>query len=146
MTPTVRLYPFDTRSGPANLAADEVLLDDAAAGVASLRFYLWDRPTLSLGYFQPAADRLRDPRLADLPWVRRASGGAAIVHGDGDLTYCLTLPPGKPWQGGESWLCRFHHLLAAVLGGLGAPVTTVVCGRERKLGPVLCFLHQTPAD
>lgn len=146
MSPAVRLYPLDTRSGPANLAADEVLLEDAAAGAASLRFYLWDRPTLSLGYFQPAADRLADPLLADLPVVRRASGGAAIVHGDGDLTYCLALPPGKPWQDGTSWLCRFHHLLEAILRGRGVPAEPVVCGAEKKLGPVLCFLHQTPAD
>jgi lipoate-protein ligase A len=144
--PDVRLYPFDSRSGPATLAADEVLLDLASAGIASLRFYLWGRPTLSLGYFQPAADRFLDPRLAELPFVRRSSGGAAIVHGDGDLTYCLALPAGKPWQCGESWLCRFHHLLEAVFRTWSVPARAVACGEEKKAGPVLCFLHQTPAD
>lgn len=146
MPQTVRLFPFDTRPGPAALAADEVLLDAAAAGVASLRFYNWDRPTLSLGYFQPAADRLLDPRLAELPFVRRASGGAAIVHGDGDLTYCLALPAGSPWQVGAPWLCRFHHLLETAFRGWSVAARAVAPGEEKKAGPVLCFLHQTPAD
>lgn len=147
MSPTVHLYPLDTRSGPACLAADEYLLERAAeSGIASLRFYIWSEPTLSLGYFQPAADRLADPLLANLPFVRRASGGAAIVHGDGDLTYGLALPPGVPWQAGEPWLCRFHHILEAIFRSWKAPARTVVCGEEQRLGPVLCFLHQTPAD
>ena len=144
--PTVRLYPFETQPGPVAMATDEVLLERAAAGVASLRFYLWDEPTLSLGYFQPASDRLLDPRLADLPFVRRASGGAAIIHGDGDVTYCLALPAGKPWQGGESWLCRFHHVLEEVFRRWEVVARAVACGEEAKHGSVLCFLHQTPAD
>lgn len=146
MTPTVRLLPFETLPGPANMAADEAMLDRAAAGEASLRFYQWSEPTLSLGYFQPAADRLADPKLAALPWVRRASGGAAIVHGDGDLTYALALPPGKPWQGGESWVCRFHHLIRDEFNASAADARMVVCGEEAKLGPTLCFLDHTPGD
>ena len=70
--PTVRLLPFETLSGPLNMAADEALLHTASAdGMASLRFYGWSEPTLSLGYFQPAADRLADPMLAKLPWACR---------------------------------------------------------------------------
>ena len=38
------------------LARDEALLHSASdRGVASLRFYTWTEPTLSLGYFQPTA-------------------------------------------------------------------------------------------
>ena len=96
--------------------------------------------------FSPAADRFADPRLADLPFVRRSSGGAALIHGDGDLTYSLTLPPGSPWQDGEPWLCRFHHLLQAVLLGWSVPARAVACGEEARLGPVLCFLDQTAGD
>ena len=40
------------------MARDEALLHSASdRGVASLRFYTWAEPTLSLGYFQPSADR-----------------------------------------------------------------------------------------
>src|SRR5262249_44203157 len=103
MAQALRHLQLEGGSGAANMAADEVLLEAASRGTASLRFYTWAEATLSLGYFQPAAER-----LPGLPWVRRASGGSALVH-DQELTYCLALPAGAPWQrGGESWICRFH--------------------------------------
>ena len=129
------------------MAADEAMLHTAAErGVASLRWYGWSEPTLSLGYFQPAADRLADPRLAELAWVRRASGGAALVHHH-EVTYALALPPGPDWHSrGESWACRVHHAVTAALAPLGAATRPVACGDERRLGPFLCFLDQTPGD
>jgi lipoate-protein ligase A len=143
MHPTIRLLPPEAAEGPTNMAADEALLETAAdRGVASLRFYTWTEPTLSLGYFQPAAGREHVPGLA---WVRRATGGAAIVHHH-ELTYALALPAGPPWQSKESWVCRFHHVIQTVLADHGVTARGVVCGEEAKLGDVLCFLHQTPAD
>jgi lipoyl(octanoyl) transferase len=128
------------------MATDEALLRSALdGGVASLRFYTWDVPTLSLGYFQSHADRLADPLRADVAWVRRPTGGAAILH-HLELTYALALPAGPPWHTTESWLCRFHHAVAAALKGFGVESHAVVCGEERKLGPFLCFQHQTPGD
>lgn len=146
--PTVRLLPFAAASGPLNMALDEALLHSAERGVASVRFYTWTEPTLSLGYFQPVADRLTDTRLSRMAWVRRATGGAAIVHDPAhEITYSLALPPGELWQArGESWICRFHYAVRDVLKELGVPARAVVCGEERKLGPVLCFRHQTPGD
>ena len=80
MSQTIRLLPFAPADGATNMAADEALLESAARGVASLRFYTWTEPMLSLGYFQPAEERQADANLARLAWVRRATGGAAIVH------------------------------------------------------------------
>src|SRR4051812_49790187 len=100
------------------MAADEAMLEAAAAGAASLRFYAWEPATLSLGYFQPEAVRHTDARLAALPFVRRPSGGATLVH-DHELTYALALPPGPPWQPPGSpaaaWLGRMHAVLATAL-------------------------------
>lgn len=146
---TVRLLPFSAASGPANMARDEALLLAAAdRGTASLRFYTWTEPTLSLGYFQPAADRLTDAKLAGMAWVRRATGGAAIVHDPAhEVTYSLALPPGEKWQPkGVSWICRMHYVIRDVLQEMGIPAKAVVCGEEQKLGPTLCFRHQTPGD
>jgi lipoate-protein ligase A len=135
-----RRVPLEAATGPANMAADERLLEDAIQGCASLRFYTWSEPTLSLGYFQPATER-----LPGLPWVRRASGGAALVH-DKELTYCLALPAGAPWQRpGESWICRFHTIISKALAKFGIR-DGVTCVTAQKLGPVLCFLHHTPGD
>jgi lipoate-protein ligase A len=128
------------------MAADEALLDAAAEGTASLRFYRWAEPTLSLGYFQAEAACRADPALARLPFVRRPTGGEALVHHH-ELTYALALPAGAPWQRrGTSWLCRMHGVIAAAIAGLGVAVRAVCEGEERRLGDVLCFLHQTPGD
>jgi lipoate-protein ligase A len=145
MSRIIRLLPFAGADGAANMAADEAMLESAVGGVAALRFYTWAEPTLSLGYFQPAADRLSDANLARLAWVRRATGGAAIVHHH-ELTYALALPPGKEWASREHWICRFHHVVQAVLARRGVAAHAVVCGEEQKLGAVVCFLHQTPGD
>ncbi|HJZ94286.1 MAG TPA: lipoate--protein ligase family protein [Gemmataceae bacterium] len=133
-------------SGPANMAADESLLRSALErNVATLRFYTWTEPTLSLGYFQAHTDRLLDPRLGAVAFVRRHTGGAAILH-HREITYALTLPAGSPWHTAESWICRFHHAVTAALCQFGAKARSIVCGEEKKLGPCLCFLHHTPGD
>src|SRR5262245_52547117 len=101
------------------MACDEALLDSALEGTASLRFYSWSPPTLSLGYFQPASVRAMAPGLAALPFVRRPSGGDTLVH-DHELTYALALPAGAPWQSrAASWLGRMHGIIATALRTLG---------------------------
>src|SRR5437762_6826079 len=105
MTDSIRLLPAQNADGATNMAADETLLHSAASAVASLRFYTWTTATLSLGYFQPHAVRLSDPLLVELPFVRRPSGGATLVHHH-EVTYALALPPHL--QSGEPWLRRMH--------------------------------------
>ncbi|NLF07134.1 MAG: hypothetical protein GX594_04010 [Pirellulaceae bacterium] len=83
-------------AGSWNMAVDEALLEAAAAeGRATLRFYQWEEPTLSLGYFQEYADRFGHAASTACPAVRRSSGGGAIMH-DRELTYSLAVPEGHP--------------------------------------------------
>jgi lipoyl(octanoyl) transferase len=144
-----RLLPFAVADGPANMAADEVMLESAAAGVASLRIYGWSPPTLSLGYFQPEQSRLHDPRLAELPFVRRPTGGKTLVH-DRELTYALALPAEPPWQhkepGSLPWLCRMHRIIAAALQSLDVETAAVHCATEPGHSDPLCFHSLTPGD
>jgi lipoate-protein ligase A len=141
-----RLLPPATAGGAWNMAADDVLLRGAAAGVASLRFYGWAEPTLSLGYFQEAGPARSRPFRAGLPWVRRASGGTALVH-HYEVTYALALPAGPPWQRRcESWLRRMHGVIRDALADLGIPVQLCPPDGERGRGEALCFLHQAPDD
>jgi lipoyl(octanoyl) transferase len=141
---TVRLLPLEDADGPHNMAADEVMLQSALAGQASLRFYTWTQPTLSLGYFQPAAARLADPLLASLPFVRRPTGGHDLVH-HYEVTYALALPPGAGWQAGEPWLMRMHRILADAFCTLGVELT-LVQSVTRDPATVLCFRQRTPGD
>jgi len=144
--PRLRLLPFAVADGPVNMAADETLLDAAAGGTATLRFYGWTEATISLGYFQEAAARRADPLLASLPYVRRPSGGEALVH-HLEVTYALALPPGPPWQRrGVSWVYRFHVLLRDALATLGVRCDLCPADGEKRLGDFLCFLHHTPDD
>jgi lipoyl(octanoyl) transferase len=142
-----RLLPLQSMDGVHNMAADETLLERAAAGTASLRFYTWNKPTVSLGYFQAADIRLTDPHLSDLPWVRRPSGGAALIH-DREVTYALALPAGKPWQTGASWLARMHSVIGKALAelGVGANPFSPVCVESERFAGLLCFQHFTPCD
>lgn len=143
---TCRLLPYAVADGPHNMAADEVLLEAAAAGIASLRFYGWSEATLSLGYFQPERVRHTDARLGALPYVRRPSGGATLVHHH-EVTYALGLPPGPPWQTGASWLRRMHGMVATALATLGiAAHLHEATGAEDPFAGILCFQHFTPGD
>ena len=77
--------------GAWNMAVDEaLLLSDERTGL-TIRFYQWEEPTLSLGYFQSLAEREQHPPSVDCPMVRRASGGGAILH-DRELTYSMVAP------------------------------------------------------
>src|SRR5262245_56805054 len=142
----VRLLPLETRDGPRNMAADEALLETALSGFASLRFYTWQPATLSLGYFQPASVHESDPGLISLPYVRRPSGGATLLH-DQELTYALALPAGASWQPrGQSWSCRMHQIISESLLALGVETRLLGCAAEMKLADVLCLQHLTAGD
>jgi len=141
----VRFLPFSSADGPHNMAADEVLLESAQDGIASLRFYGWSTATVSLGYFQ--ADKLRrnDERLTSPPFVRRPTGGGALVHHH-ELTYALALPAASSWQrkGQSSWLCRMHGIIAEALRELDVNSETI--SKEQPAPNLLCFHHLTPGD
>src|SRR5688572_3671775 len=89
--PHARLIIDPPARGAWNMAVDELLLEEACRGARALRLYQWSEATLSLGYFQAAAERTEHTASRDCPLVRRASGGGAIVH-HRELTYCLAMP------------------------------------------------------
>jgi lipoate-protein ligase A len=129
------------------MAADEVMLEAAVGGRASVRYYRWEPPTLSIGYFQRQADRLQDACLAALPWVRRPTGGGAIVH-DNDLTYALALPAAlRHGRTPAEWHCRIHHILAELLQERQIDAEVLVGSRlpPGDLG-FLCFAVPQPGD
>ncbi len=131
------------------MAVDEVLLEAAAAGRCSLRFYRWQQPTLSLGYFQAIDDRRRHAASLGCPVVRRSSGGGAIVH-DREVTYSVALPGGHPLALGRVLLYQaVHETLIEVLAEAG--VRAELYRREPQEGercscPFLCFQRRAAGD
>ena len=89
------------RAPAANLAADEWLLSQAENGArpATLRF--WESPVyfVALGYTNRAATEadLDACAAADVPVLRRVSGGGTVMQGPGCLNYALIHPiaPGQ---------------------------------------------------
>jgi lipoyl(octanoyl) transferase len=75
------------RSAAINMAIDEALLETAK--IPSIRFYRWNSPALSFGYFGRFADVADYAAGRDL--VRRWTGGGIVFHGD-DLTYSIIIP------------------------------------------------------
>jgi lipoate-protein ligase A len=142
---TARLIPYAEAEGPTNMAADEALAEAAAGGMVSLRFYGWTAPTVSLGYFQSAAVRESDPLLAPLPWVRRPSGGATLVHHH-ELTYALAIPAERVGRDLSAWIRRAHAWIADALNSLLGRDLVKLVARETILGDVLCFQKQTVGD
>ena len=131
------------QTGAYNMAVDETLLEQVAAGARppTLRLYRWHPFCLSLGYGQAAAD-VDQVRLAARGWdlVRRPTGGKAILHGD-EVTYSVALPLEDELARGdvlESYRRLSEGLMAAlVLLGL-TPVSEKAHAQTSARGPV-CF-------
>jgi lipoate-protein ligase A len=144
-----RVIIHPAADGALNMAIDEAILESMAAGhaPATLRFFAWEPPCLSLGYGQPASDA-DSGRLAARGWemVRRATGGRAILHTD-ELTYSVVAPINEPRvEGGvvESYRRLSQGLLAGLQRlGVGADADRRAEGVPKPANPV-CF--EVPSD
>ena len=131
--------------GPANMTADEALLDAAAAGAPGGRWYRWSEPTVSLGHFQKPAE-LIGTELARLPAVKRLTGGGAIVH-DREWTYAMAVPRSHPLaKSPERFYEAVHGELIAALASAGIHARLRGTGGSSKDDPTLCFLRADPRD
>jgi lipoate-protein ligase A len=106
-------------SGAVNMARDRMLLDQLLRGErpATLRFYGWSPPCISLGLGQREEILdLEAVRRAGLDVVRRPTGGQALLH-DRELTYSVVASLQDPVVGGT--LMRSYHAISeALLAGL----------------------------
>jgi len=108
-----------------NMAVDEAMLSlQPKIGFATLRFYRWEVPTLSIGYFQKTSGiDLNACRQRSFAFVRRPTGGRAVLH-DKELTY--------------SFVCGLDQLPASV-NGSHERINRALAHGLRRLGfdPVL---------
>jgi lipoate-protein ligase A len=81
----------DFRSATMNMAIDEALLESAR--VSLIRFYRWNFPALSFGYFGKFSEVASYATRCDL--VSRWNGGGIVFHGQ-DLTYSIVIPASDP--------------------------------------------------
>jgi lipoyl(octanoyl) transferase len=144
-----RLIIDPPASGTWNMAVDEALLESAGRGVTTLRFYQWNEPTLSLGYFQAAAEREGHAASRACPLVRRASGGGAIVH-DRELTYCLAAPIAERFGTQANALYdTVHNTLIETLAEFGVQArlhAPAAINAGPAAQPFLCFQRRARGD
>lgn len=117
--------------GSWNMALDEALLLQAAEGGApTLRFYEWDQPTLSLGYFQRYADRALHQPSVRCPLVRRTTGGGAILH-DHELTYSCAMPSGhRLARRAADLYYAIHESIVSALAQMGLVAYLQSCDQD----------------
>jgi lipoate-protein ligase A len=146
------VLPYEESDGPLNMARDEALLEHVSAMSATpfiLRTYGWTEPTLSLGYFQSAADLGSNPRWRSVAIVRRPTGGGAICH-DREITYALAVRRDSPLARRSQDLYRaVHSELARLLASVGLNVRLrgeCESGSEPTPRPFLCFCERSRHD
>ena len=127
-----------------NMALDETLLQLAPEIQRPLlRFYGWNQPAASFGYFQKIADIEHATPLR--PLVRRPTGGGLVPH-DADWTYSIIIPPSHSWYGlraAESYE-RVHQWLQSAFTVLSVATELAPCCRKEIPGQ--CFAGYEKSD
>jgi lipoate-protein ligase A len=131
-----RLLQDGCQDAYTNMAVDEVLLESK---IPVLRFYRWRPPAISVGYFQKLEEEidLAECRRQGIDWVRRITGGKAVLH-DKELTYSLVITQDlMPKSIIQSYRLISRAILGALRGlGLQAQAAKRVRRPEKSS---LCF-------
>jgi len=105
----------EAADGRENMRADAALLEalESGGGEPTLRLYAWSPWTVSLGAHQDPASALDLAALAERgwDWVRRPTGGRAVLHAD-EITYAVAAPLAGPFAGG---LAETHRRIGRAL-------------------------------
>jgi len=147
-----RLIIDPPAAGISNMAVDQALLETAnERGILTVRFYSWDQPTLSLGYFQKYQQRTDHPHSSSCPVVRRSTGGGAILH-DHEITYSICVPSQNRWSTDHEQLYwKMHQLIVDLLRDFSIPAGLFDEGASNyppnyDANAFLCFQRRTPGD
>jgi len=128
-----------------NMAIDEELLSFAnTVMIPVLRFYSWDRPSMSIGYVQSYADVVKDGYYL----VRRPTGGGVVFH-DIDLTYTIVVPAAHKIEKltREESYYFFHDLIAKALNNIGFETELVKLTKvPKKRSTMQCFTAPVKFD
>lgn len=136
-----RLLRDGPLAGARNMALDHALSRCLREGEGVLRLYGWRRPTVSFGRNEPARGLYSG--AADVDFVRRPTGGRAVVHWR-ELTYAVVAPV-DAWRGPRAAYGAINAALAGALCALGAPVAVEASSGARALGPDAGPCFQSPA-
>ncbi len=119
--------PFSTSIAEENMAIDEVLFQSVHKGKrpSVFRLYAWDKPSITIGYFQNSDSlNLSLCKDHDVPVVRRMTGGRAVYHDD-ELTYSLILKGNATYEKHKKRLFKdLSDIIISGLNGMGVEGVT----------------------
>ena len=125
---TWRLLREGAADAATNMRRDAALFAaleaETPGALPTLRLYAWQPWAVSLGSHQDPARALDLAALAarGYDWVRRPTGGRAVLHAD-EITYCLAAPLAGPFAAGLAATHRAHRRRRwpASTGGWASP-------------------------
>jgi len=148
VTPEWRLLDDGACDSAWNMAVDRAIQIQHAAGECppTVRLYRWQRPTVTLGRFQPSSgvDGAACQSLG-IDVVRRFTGGRGVLHDD-ELTYSFVMGERDGLPRGVSASYRMLcSVLARTYVALGVPAELTARPRGARDSSA-CYLHATHAD
>lgn len=143
-----RLIISEPADAATNMAVDEAIMTMHGRGLVppTLRFYAWEPPAVSIGYFQSLTGEvdLDACRRLGIGWVRRPTGGRAVLH-HREVTYSVVIrEESLPGNIIETYRAISQGLLAGIraLGAnavLADPAGQSVQEKMHSLGSAACF-------
>ncbi len=145
-----RLLPRQALSASENMAIDEAVfrLNRREGLPPTLRFFGWQPPAVSLGYFQKTSREIDVSacRREGIDIVRRPTGGKAVLH-DQELTYSLVAAVDHPLFTGDI-LGTYRVISACIaeaLKRLGLAPKMVSEGRSAAGTPLEAYCFAAPS-
>uniref|UniRef100_A0A7C3J548 Lipoate--protein ligase family protein n=1 Tax=Candidatus Methanomethylicus mesodigestus TaxID=1867258 RepID=A0A7C3J548_9CREN len=141
----LRVLGFSVFEPTVNMALDEAIAEavGSAKSPPTLRFYGWSPSAVSIGYFQEIHEEvdLEFCHSNGIEVVRRITGGGAVIHTKGELTYSFTVcdkDPAVPQDIQGSYM-RICAPIVSALRGLGAdavfaPINDIEVGGKKISG------------
>ncbi len=134
----------ENNSAAKNMAIDRAVLVANSEGKvpATVRFYTWSPPAISIGYFQGLSEEVDLKKCQELgvDYVRRITGGGAVFHED-ELTYSIVIPESHP-QIPKNIMESYGRICGAVMKGLKnlgidstyVPINDIISGGRKISG------------
>ncbi|MBS3176579.1 lipoate--protein ligase family protein [Candidatus Woesearchaeota archaeon] len=140
----IRCISLQQHNAAMNMALDEALTESIGSGVApaTLRFYTWSPPAISIGYFQSLTEEVdsEECKKNKIDLVRRMTGGGAVFH-DKEITYSFIVKENNPLIH-KDLLKSYQHICGAIVYGLSqfglgaefAPINDILVGGKKISG------------
>lgn len=124
----MRVFDFSFDEPSANLALDEVLLENAESADAGecLRFWESTTPFVVLGLTQRLADHVHEDACAadGVSILRRCTAGGCVLQAPGSLNYAFVLRTDRDGCG------TIHGAYRVILGGIAASLRQIGVNAE----------------